>query len=431
MSLFFAAGSADTEMSEAEIRAGLREALGKLGERKRVVVVPPDFTRFHSKAGELTEMAWEFYGDALVDVLPALGTHTPMSDAQIATMFGGTPRELFRVHDWRKDIVTLGEVPGEFVREVSEGKVEYAWPAQVNKLLVNPKDGGNGGHDLILSIGQVVPHEVVGMANGSKNLFIGTGGVMGIHRSHFLGAVYGMERMMGRADTPVRRVLNYASEHFGKMLPQIVYVQTVVNKNAAGELVMRGLFIGDDNECFERAAALSLKCNFLMMDREIKKAVVFLDPDEFHSTWLGNKSVYRTRMALADGAELIVLAPGVREFGEDKTIDTLIRRYGYCGTPATLEAVKTDAELAANLSAAAHLIHGSSEGRFGIRYCPGHLTREEIEGVHYEYGDLAEYSAKYDPAVLKDGWNVVGREEIFYVSNPGLGLWAYRGRFGD
>jgi len=423
MSLFFAAGSVETEMSAAEIRAGLNEALRKLGERKRVVVVPPDFTRFHSKAGELTEMAWEFYGDALVDVLPALGTHTPMSDAQIATMFGETPRELFRVHDWRRDIVTLGEVPGEFVREVSEGKMEYSWPAQVNKLL------RDGGHDLILSIGQVVPHEVVGMANGSKNIFIGTGGVMGIHRSHFLGAVYGMERMMGRADTPVRRVLNYASEHFGKMLPQIVYVQTVVNKNAAGELVMRGLFIGDDNECFERAAALSLECNFLMMDREIKKAVVFLDPDEFHSTWLGNKSVYRTRMALADGAELIVLAPGVREFGEDKKIDELIRRYGYCGTPATLEAVKNDAELAANLSAAAHLIHGSSEGRFSIRYCPGHLTREEIEGVGYAYGELAEYSAKYDPQKLKDGWNVVEGEEIFYVSNPGLGLWAYRGRF--
>ena len=423
MSLFFAAGSADTEMSEAEIRAGLNEALRKLGERKRVVVVPPDFTRFHSKAGELTEMAWEFYGDALVDVLPALGTHTPMTEGQIATMFGETPRELFRVHDWRRDIVTLGEVPGEFVREVSEGKMEYSWPAQVNKLL------RDGGHDLILSIGQVVPHEVVGMANGSKNIFIGTGGVMGIHRSHFLGAVYGMERMMGRADTPVRRVLNYASEHFGKMLPQIVYVQTVVNKNAAGELVMRGLFIGDDNECFERAAALSLECNFLMMDREIKKAVVFLDPDEFHSTWLGNKSVYRTRMALADGAELIVLAPGVREFGEDKKIDELIRRYGYCGTPATLEAVKNDAELAANLSAAAHLIHGSSEGRFSIRYCPGHLTREEIEGVGYAYGELAEYSAKYDPQKLKDGWNVVEGEEIFYVSNPGLGLWAYRGRF--
>jgi len=423
MSLFFAAGSPDTELSPADYRAGLHEALTKLGERKKVLAVPPDFTRFHSKAGELTEMAWEFYGDRMTDVLPALGTHTAMTEEQLDTMYGKTPRHLFRVHDWRNDIVTLGEVPGAFMLEVSEGKLDYTWPAQVNKLL------RDGGHDLILSIGQVVPHEVVGFANGSKNIFVGTGGVMGIHRSHFLGAVYGMERMMGRADTPVRRVLNYASEHFGDQVPQIVYVQTVVNKNAAGDLVMRGLFIGDDTECFELAAALSLKCNFILMDREIKKAVVYLDPHEFHSTWLGNKSVYRTRMALADNAELIVLAPGVREFGEDKQIDVLIRKYGYCGTPATLEAVKNDADLAGNLSAAAHLIHGSSEGRFSIRYCPGHLTRQEIESVHFEYGDLQHYTAEYNPEKLKDGWNIVDGEEIFYISNPGLGLWAYKGRF--
>jgi nickel-dependent lactate racemase len=425
MSLLFAAGSLTTEMSEAQVKAGLFEALGKLGERKRVLAVPPDFTRLHSKAGLLTELVWEYYGRALTDVLPALGTHKAMTDNEIASMFGATPRSLFRVHDWRNDVVTLGEVPGEFLRAVSEGKVDYPWPAQVNKLL------RDGGHDLILSIGQVVPHEVVGMANGNKNVFIGTGGAMGIHRSHFLGAVYGMERMMGRAETPVRRVLNYASEHFATNMP-IVYVLTVVGKNAAGELVVRGLFVGDDAECFGRAAELSLEVNFQMLDREIRKAVVFLDPHEFKSTWLGNKSVYRTRMALADDAELIVLAPGVREFGEDQAIDGLIRRYGYCGTPATLAAVKTDPELAANLSAAAHLIHGSSEGRFTIRYCPGHLTREEIESVHFAYGDLAEMTAKYDPAKLKDGYNMVDGEEIFYISNPGLGLWAYRGRFdGD
>jgi hypothetical protein len=266
------------------------------------------------------------------------------------------------------------------------------------------------------------------MANGNKNIFVGTGGSIGIHRSHFLGAVYGMERMMGRAETPVRRVLNYAGEHFATHLP-IVYVQTVVAKNAAGDLVLKGLFVGDDAECFEHAAALSLECNFLMLDREIKKAIVYLDPHEFKSTWLGNKSIYRTRMALADDAELIVLAPGVHEFGEDAAIDLLIRKYGYCGTPATLEYVKSDANLAANLSAAAHLIHGSSEGRFTIRYCPGHLTREEIESVHYEYGDLASMMKRYDLAALQDGWNTIDGEEIFFVSNPGLGLWAFRERF--
>ena len=425
MSLFFAAGSPETELSRDEIRVGLSAALDHLGLRKKVLAVPPDYTRVHSQSGLVTELVWERYGDRLTDVLPALGTHRAMTDHEIKSMFGRTPRELFRVHDWRRDVVTLGEVPGAFVHKVSEGAVDYPWPAQVNCLLQS------GGHDLILSIGQVVPHEVVGMANGSKNIFVGTGGVLGIHRSHFLGAVFGMERMMGRVDTPVRKVLDYASEHFGGILPQIVYVQTVVGKNTSGGLVMRGLFIGDDAECFQRAAALSLQCNFVRLDREIAKAVVFLDPHEFRSTWLGNKSIYRTRMALADGAELIVLAPGVREFGEDAAIDALIRKYGYCGTPATLEAVKHDPELAANLSAAAHLIHGSSEDRFTIRYCPGHLSREEIENVHFEYGDLAHMTQLYDPAQLKDGWNLVDGEEIFFVSNPGLGLWAYEGRLCD
>jgi nickel-dependent lactate racemase len=423
MSLFFATGSPTTEISPEELKTNLAQALDQLGPRRKVLAVPPDFTRMHSQSGVLTELAWQYYGDALTDVLPALGTHKAMTEKEIATMYGATPRHLFRVHDWRNDIVTLGEVPGEFMHQVSEGKLDYTWPAQVNKLL------RDGGHDLILSIGQVVPHEVVGMANYNKNIFIGTGGSMGIHRSHFLGAVYGMERMMGRAVTPVRKVLNYASEHFGASMPQIVYVLTVVGKNDAGKLVIRGLYIGDDAQCFEQAAALSLKVNFKMMDREIKKAVVFLDPHEFKSTWLGNKSVYRTRMALADGAELIVLAPGVHEFGEDAAIDALIRKYGYCGTPRTLELVKEDAALAGNLSAAAHLIHGSSEGRFTIRYCPGHLTQQEIESVHFEYGNLSEMTRKYNPETLKDGWNEVNGEEIFYISNPGLGLWAYEERF--
>ena len=285
-----------------------------------------------------------------------------------------------------------------------------------------------GGFDLILSIGQVVPHEVIGMANYNKNIFVGTGGSAGINRSHFLGAVYGMERIMGRADNPVRRVLNYASDHFAQNLP-IVYALTVIGKNEAGQHVIRGLFVGDDIECFERASELSLKVNFVMLEKPLQKAVVFLDPTEFKSTWLGNKSVYRTRMALADGAELIVLAPGVKEFGEDPAIDKLIRKYGYVTTPEVLQSVKDNEDLAGNLSAAAHLIHGSSEDRFTITYCPGHLTREEIEGANFRYGDLAAMMEQYNPRRLQDGYNDVDGEEVFYISNPALGLWAYKGRF--
>lgn len=421
--LYYSRGSEHEALTADDLRAGLHEALAKLGTRNNILVIPPDFTRFHSRAGELTRHAWEYYGDSLTDVLPALGTHFPMDDAQISTMFGDMPHGLFRVHDWRGGLTTLGEVPGEFVREVSEGAVDYDWPAQVDSLLVD------GGFDLILSIGQVVPHEVIGMANYNKNLFVGTGGVEGINKSHFLGAAYGMERIMGRADNPVRRVLNYAAERFAADLP-VVYVHTVVGSEQNGHMATRGLYVGDDIECFEQAAELSLKVNFVMLDKPIRKAVVYLDPSEFKSTWLGNKSIYRTRMALADGGELIVLAPGVGEFGEDPGIDKLIRTYGYRGTPRTMENVEHNQELADNLSAAAHLIHGSSEGRFSITYCPGRLTREEIEGVGFRYGDLDEYTRRYDPAGLVDGWNTMSDgEEVYYISNPAIGLWAWKERF--
>jgi nickel-dependent lactate racemase len=344
-----------------------------------------------------------------------------MHPDQIAHMFPAVPQELFKVHNWRTDIETLGEIPAEFIREQSEGKLDYSWPAQVNKLI------SSGGFDLILSIGQVVPHEVIGMANFTKNILIGAGGREGINRSHYLGAVYGMERIMGRAENPVRNVLNYASDHFLRHLP-IVYVQTVVGRKADGGLAVRGLFIGDDIDCFLRAAELSLKVNFEILDKQITKAVVMLDPSEFHSTWIGNKAIYRTRMALADDAELIILAPGVHEFGEDKGIDLLIRKYGYRGTPHTLKAVKDNADLGSDLSAAAHLIHASSEGRFKITWCPGHLTKQEIEGVGFSYGDLQQMTSKYDPQKLNQGWNVVDGEEIFFIGNPGLGLWAHRSR---
>lgn len=422
MSLYYAAGSETTEYSPDQLKQAVFSALDSLGPRKKVLAIPPDGTRYHSRAGEITRYVWDYYGGRLTDILPALGTHFAMTAGEIEHMFPGVPASLFRVHDWRQGLVTLGEVPGEYVKQVSEGMLDYPWPAQVDRLLVE------GGYDLILSIGQVVPHEVIGMANYNKNIFVGTGGADGINKSHFLGAVYGMERMMGRADTPVRRVLNYASEHFAKHLP-IVYVQTVISKNEAGALALRGLYVGGGIECFEQASELSLKVNFQMLDTEIRKAVVYLDPGEFKSTWLGNKSVYRTRMALADGGELIVLAPGVREFGEDPAIDRLIRKYGYVGTPKVLQAVKENEDLAGNLSAAAHLIHGSSEGRFSITYCPGHLTREEVEGAGFRYAGLEEMMRKYDPAKLKDGVNVVDGEEIFYISNPALGLWAHRGRF--
>jgi len=422
MSLYCAQGGPDRELSSDGLRDSLLAALEKLGKRSKVLAIPPDQTRTASRAGELTRYAWEYYGKNLHAVLPALGTHKAMSPERIAAMFGDVPSNLFHAHNWREDTETVGVVPKEFIREQSEGKLEYDWPAQVNRLVCR------GQFDLILSIGQVVPHEVIGMANYNKNILVGTGGPDSINRSHYLAAVYGMERLMGRADNPVRRVLNYAASHFLGNLP-IVYVLTVVARNASGATVVRGLFVGDDAECFYRAAELSFQVNFELMPKPIRKVIVYLDPREFHSTWLGNKAIYRTRMALEDGGELIVLAPGVREFGEDAKIDKLIRKYGYHGTEATLAMVSKNADLAADLSAAAHLIHGSSEGRFRITWCPGHLTREEVEGAGFGYGELGKEMQMYDPEKLQHGWNRVAGEEIFFIENPGLGLWASRDRF--
>ncbi len=421
--IYFEKGSQDMVFTDQEIREALHLALDKIGPRNKVLAIPPDITRFYSKAGLLTEYAWEYYGGAMTDILPALGTHVAMTESEIGKMYGSTPRSLFRVHDWRNDVVTLGEVPAQFVEDVSEGKVSYSWPAQVNRLLVE------GGYDLILSVGQVVPHEVVGMANYNKNIFVGTGGSEGINKSHFLGAAYGMERMMGRANTPVRQVLNYASDHFANDLP-LLYIQTVIGRAQTGELVVRGLYIGDDEACFLKASELSLQVNFQMLEKPLDKVVVYLEPEEFKSTWLGNKSIYRTRMAIADGGELVVLAPGLKEFGEDKDIDQLIRKYGYQTTPEILEAVDNNEDLRQNLSAAAHLIHGSTEERFTMTYCPGHISREEIESVNYSFASLGEMMHRYDPGVLQEGFNTMpDGEEIFYISNPALGLWSWKEKF--
>jgi nickel-dependent lactate racemase len=426
MSIFAEKGGEKLAINDNELRQLIEETLKKAGGSfKKVLLVPPDITRANSYAGPITAMVYEMLaGKCQIDIIPALGTHAPMPEHELRAMFGQKiPLSCFKVHDWRNDVVKMGTVPGSRLKEWSEGRVEYSVDVEVNKILFE-------GYDLILSIGQVVPHEVVGMANYTKNIMVGIGGADTINKSHFLGAAYNMERIMGQADSPVRKLFNCGVNEFLGNLP-IVYMLTVMARGAvSGKMEMRGFFSGNDDKAFLAACKLRQQTNLLLLDKPLKKVLVYLDPEEFKSTWLGNKSVYRTRMAIADGGELIVLAPALKEFGEDKEIDRLIRKYGYHGTPKTLKAVSENEELRNNLSAAAHLIHGSSEGRFRITYCPGpKMSRQEIESVGFEYGDLDATMKQYKFETLKDGVNIVNGEEIFYISNPALGLWALKENF--
>ncbi|MGC4092181.1 MAG: lactate racemase domain-containing protein [Polyangiaceae bacterium] len=423
--LHFAEGSRYSVIDSQRAGELLDELLERLGPMRRVLLVPPDFTRFHSGAGALTSMLYaRLAGKATVEVLPALGTHAPMTEAEISEMFPGVPSSCFRVHEWRHGLSMLGEVPSSYVREVSRGLLDYSIRCEVDARLT-------AGWDRIISIGQLVPHEVIGIAGHDKNIFVGTGGKDVIDRTHYLGAVCGMESIMGRAQSPVRDVLRYMAGSLASHLP-ITHLVSVRERMANGEMQTRGLFAGDDYACFAAGAPLVQACNLELFEKPLKKVVVYLDPSEFKSTWLGNKSVYRTRMVLADAGELLVLAPGVHRFGEDQGIDKLIRRHGYHGTPRTLEAVAADPELGNSLSAAAHLIHGSSEGRFSITYAAGGLSKQETEGVGYQYRDADEAMRRYDPTKLKAGMNTMpDGEEIFFVPNPAVGLWGLRSQFAD
>ncbi len=406
-----------TGISSEELNTFIIEAFDSLDKKEKILIIPPDITRFHSRAGEITQQLYRRYQQNVTDIMPALGTHFPLTDEERTTMFADIPKSLFRNHNWREDIVRVGTVPGSFVEEISEGSLSFDWPVEINKLLVE------GHHDCIVSVGQVVPHEVIGMANHNKNILVGVGGNESINKSHYVGAVYGVERILGRADNPVRRLYNYAEDHFLHDLP-ILYILTVLGHND-DTLVVKGVFIGDDQRCFKEAAALSLRENVTFVEKPLTKVVVYLDPKEFKSTWLGNKSIYRTRMAIQDGGELIVLAPGIREFGEDKTNNRIIRTYGYRGRDELLQLVDRNRELQENLGAVSHLIVSSPEKRFTVTYCTEQLTKAEIEAVGFSYADPNVMLNKYNPRSLRPGYNTLSDgEQIYFISNPALGLWT-------
>ncbi|HBH70852.1 MAG TPA: D-mannonate epimerase [Lachnospiraceae bacterium] len=407
-------------ISDAQLNEMLRNLLSQWPDIHKVLIIPPDYTRCYSFSGIITQKIYQMIGDkAHVDVMPALGTHMPMSEEEMQKFFGDViPRDRIIVHHWQTDTIRLGYVPAEVCSEISGGLFPEKIDVEVNHLLFD------GGYDLILSVGQVVPHEVVGMANYSKNIFVGTGGREMINKSHMLSAICGMEKALGVMNSPARKLYDYAQQHFIDGRIPLVYLQTVTtSENDAVKL--HGLYIGQSRKPFENACKLAQKLNIVHVERRAAKVVAYLEPTELKTTWVGNKGVYRTRMMIADGGELILLAPGIRAFGENEEMDAMTRKYGYTGTKHILDLYRQGA-FEGKLMSAAHLIQGSTDGRFTITYAtnPDLMSKEEIEGVGYQWVDYNEISKRYDPKKLKDGWNVLpDGEEIYYVSTPALGLW--------
>jgi len=335
-------------------------------------------------------------------------------------MFGSIPEERIFAHDWRHGVTRIGTVPASYVAQTTNGAADWEIPVHLNTKLITEQ------WDLVINIGHVVPHEVLGFANHNKNYFIGVAGKETICASHIAAAVYGIENNLGCLVTPLRACFNYAEDKFLANIPDC-YIQIVMQRDADNKLVTSGLFVGDDLDTYLEAARQSRQQNITVFDKPIQKIVAVMQADEFRATWVANKAVYRTRMAIADGGELLIIAPGVERFGEQPEVDALIRKYGYKGTPNTLALYKTEADMQAIPHGVAHLIHGSSEGRFTITYAPGHLTQEEIEQVGYKYANLAEVEARYNPATMKEGWNTMpDGEEVFYISTPSAGLWTTR-----
>ena len=380
----------------------------------------------HSGAGRLTELLYNIFAkEAEVHVIPTLGQHVPHTPEENRRMFGSIPEERIHAHDWIGGSDRIGEVPADFVKEKSRGAADWPIPVVLNDMLMQQR------WDIILHVGHVVPHEVLGFANHNKNYFIGLGGKETICAAHIAAACCGIENNLGTLVTPVRACFNKAEEDYLGHLPD-VYVQIVMARNAQGQLVQTGLYVGDDLETYLQAARQSREQNINVLDEPLKKVVCVMQGDEFFSTWVANKAVYRTRMALADDGELVIIAPGLKRFGEQPEVEQIIRKYGYCGTPKVMEAYRRDPLLQDFAHATAHLIHGSSEGRFRITYAPGHLSKADIESVHFGYADLAETLKIYPPEKLKEGFNdLPGGERIFFIPTPSAGLWVTRERIFD
>jgi nickel-dependent lactate racemase len=307
-------------LGEAEVRAVVAEGTASLPiDGRRVLVIIPDGTRtmpMPLMAAALEETVAARAGQ--LDYLVALGTHTPMSDAQLTALLGqpvsggrfGTHRVFNHRWDDPATFADLGVIPGADIAELTGGRLEQDVPVALNRLVTE--------YDHVLICGPVFPHEVVGFSGGTKYLFPGIAAPPIIHFTHWLGALITSTTVIGTADTPVRAVIDRAASLLPTPLSLLALV--VTHEHVAG------VFCGEVHDAWARAAALSARRHIVWVDRPFDRVLAVM-PAMYDDLWVAAKGTYKTETAVADGGEVVIYAPHVREVSH--VHGALIEEIGY------------------------------------------------------------------------------------------------------
>jgi nickel-dependent lactate racemase len=346
-------------MDLSSLTAIIQQALDVIQPGERVLAIIPDKTR-DDNTHQLFPIANEFLnkrGVASFDALVAQGTHPPMSQSQKLSKIGlaNFSGQLFD-HRWDEadELIKLGDLSPETVHDLTGGLIDQAVPVSINKLLAP------GIYDTVLVFGATVPHEVAGFAGGAKYFFPGVAGPELTHTTHWLGALAGIENIIGQVETPTRRLIEAAAD----LIPaRIISLNSVVSRHD-GELVTYALFTGDIREAFRRAAEVSREVHIRYTGRKYKSVVALLDP-HYDELWVGGKASYKLGAIIEEGGELIIYAPHLTKLSE--THGALIEKYGYAPLESVRDMLGVSQELRENLCIAAHLAHVAYAGRLDDR----------------------------------------------------------------
>ena len=397
-STVFGQGAPDLDLSPSELRAIVEEALESIGEGARVLAIIPDKTRDDS-----TDLLFPFAaqilaarGVAQFDALVAQGTHAPMTEAEKKFKIGygdGTPvPDLGRIFDHKWDqpeeLVLLGELSAERVRELTGGHINDSVPVKLNRLLAP------GLYDTVLVFSATVPHEVAGFAGGAKYFFPGVAGPELTHATHWLGALASIENVIGRIETPTRHLIEAAAD----FVPARSFIfNSVITRSDDDYLRTHALFAGDFREAFRRSAEVSRQVHIKYTGRKYKRVVALLD-EHYEELWVGGKASYKLGGIIETGGELIIYAPHLKSISE--THGRMIEKYGYAPLDSVREMVALNEDLRKNLCVAAHLAHVSyagyrdEQGRVRPRYritLASALDEATCRRVNLSYMDYRQF----------------------------------------